>query len=112
MSTGEHFGRNALKIPLSDAETFRLKPDGTLAEIGNTPQTMDEIEGQYMGLLKFTPKGWNEICSIIDGMKKDQGEKMHMTGVLKEVLLKGKIPVTCLPYEEEWREYDTPGDIQ
>ena len=39
--------------PLLDAETFRLNPDGTLAEIGKKPKTVEEIQGQYMGLLKF-----------------------------------------------------------
>lgn len=44
--------------PLVDAETFRMNPNGTLAEIGNKPKTVEEVEGQYMGLLLFTPKGW------------------------------------------------------
>ena len=42
--------------PLLDAETFKLKNNKFLAEIGKPPNLLKEIEGQYMGLLKFTPK--------------------------------------------------------
>ena len=43
--------------PLSDAENFRLDGD-RLIEIGLKASSIEEIEGQYMGLLKFTPAGW------------------------------------------------------
>ena len=38
--------------PLLDAETFRLTPEHTLAEIGNKPKSVEEVQGQYMGLLQ------------------------------------------------------------
>jgi hypothetical protein len=41
--------------PLLDAETFRLDPSGHLLEIGNKPQRVEEVQGQYMGLLRFYP---------------------------------------------------------
>jgi hypothetical protein len=43
--------------PLLDAETFRLKPDSTLAKIGNKPKSVEEVQEQYMELLRFTPEG-------------------------------------------------------
>ena len=38
---------------------------GNLIEIGKRAKQIDEIEGQYMGLLKFTPQAWRavEACS-------------------------------------------------
>ena len=50
--------------PLLDAETFRLKPDDTLSEIGNKPRSIEEIDGQYMGLLRFTPVSWGEVSRV------------------------------------------------
>ncbi len=44
--------------PILDAETFRLTSEHTLAEIGYKPKSVDEVQGQYMGLLRFTPQGW------------------------------------------------------
>ena len=43
--------------PLCDAETFKINNSGILTEIGGKAQTINEIEGQYMGLIKITPKG-------------------------------------------------------
>ncbi|MEP7083604.1 MAG: phosphocholine cytidylyltransferase family protein, partial [Betaproteobacteria bacterium] len=54
--------------PLSDAETFRLHADGTLAEIGGNPVSLEAIEGQYMGLLGFEPAGWSEVERIRDAL--------------------------------------------
>ena len=50
--------------PLLDAETFRLTAAHTLAEIGNKPQSVDDVQGQYMGLLRFTPEGWAEVVRL------------------------------------------------
>lgn len=40
--------------PLSDAETFRIDQQ-QLLEIGAKPESLQQVQGQYMGLLKFTP---------------------------------------------------------
>jgi len=45
--------------PLDDLETFKQN-DGKLVEIGNKPINQDDVQGQYMGLLWFTPHGWNK----------------------------------------------------
>ena len=44
--------------PLSDAETFRIDENQRLLEIGNKPNAISEVQGQYMGLLtsNFTSK--------------------------------------------------------
>src|SRR5690606_31607320 len=45
--------------PLSDLESFKINENNFLLEIGNKPNSLQEIQGQFMGLLKFTPNGWN-----------------------------------------------------
>lgn len=54
--------------PLSDAETFRLAPDGRVIEIGSKTKKLADIQGQYMGLLKFTPRGWNTVIMYLKTM--------------------------------------------
>lgn len=98
--------------PLIDAETFRLNPDGTLAEIGNKPRTIEEIEGQYMGLLRFTPEGWREVRRIRAELSQELCDKMHMTGTLQKVIEAGKVPVASVPYSSEWGEFDSESDIK
>lgn len=98
--------------PLLDAETFRLNADNTLLEIGNKPQSVEEIQGQYMGLLRLTPEGWNEILRIRAGLAPTQCDKMHMTGTLQMVIDAGRVPVKAVPYRDGWGEVDSPEDLR
>ena len=41
------------KQPLVDAETLKLNRDNSLKEIGKKTNNYADIEGQYIGLLKF-----------------------------------------------------------
>lgn len=97
--------------PLVDAETFRLTPEGTLAEIGNKPQSIDEVQGQYMGLLRFTPEAWREVSSIRAALPPDVRDRMHMTGTLQKVIEAGRLPIMALPYSGEWGEVDNGDDL-
>lgn len=97
--------------PLLDAETFRLKADGSLAEIGNKPQSVGEVQGQYMGLLRFTPAGWAEVVRIRSGLTSAECDRMHMTGTLQKVIEAGRMPVAAVPYEKPWGEVDSLDDL-
>lgn len=98
--------------PLIDAETFRLHPDGTLAEIGHRPKTVNEIEGQYMGLLRFTPEGWNEVARIRAGLTCQERNSMHMTDTLQKVIEAGNIRIAAIPYTGIWGEVDSAEDLE
>lgn len=97
--------------PLLDAETFRLTPEHTLAEIGNKPKSVDEVQGQYMGLLRFTPEGWAEVLRIRSGLTAEQCDKMHMTGTLQKVIDAGRVEIAAVPYDGEWGEVDSAEDL-
>lgn len=97
--------------PLLDAETFRLTPEHTLAEIGNKPTSVDEVQGQYMGLLRFTPEGWAEVLRIRKELTSEQCDKMHMTGTLQKVIDEGRVAIAAVPYTGEWGEVDSAEDL-
>ena len=96
--------------PLLDAETFRLNASNILEEIGNKPESVQEVQGQYMGLLRFTPEGWAELVRIRSGLASEQCDKMHMTGTLQKVIDEGRVAIAAVAYEGEWGEVDTPED--
>jgi choline kinase len=98
--------------PLLDAETFRLTPDHTLAEIGNKPKSVEEVQGQYMGLLRFTPEGWEEVVRIRSNITTEQCDKMHMTGTLQKVIEASHLSITAVPYEGDWGEIDSAKDLE
>jgi len=97
--------------PLLDAETFRLTPEHTLAEIGNKPKTVEEVQGQYMGLLRFTPEGWMEVLRIRSCLTSGQCDKMHMTGTLQKIVEAKSIPITAIPCLDHWGEIDSADDL-
>jgi len=97
--------------PLLDAETFKLKANGTLAEIGNKPNSVSEVQGQYMGLLRFTPTAWQEVLRVRASLSAEQCDKMHMTGTLQKLIDAGNVPITGIPYEKEWGEVDSVDDL-
>lgn len=98
--------------PLLDAETFRLTSECTLAEIGNKPKSVEEVQGQYMGLLRFTPEGWAEFLKIRESLAREDRDSMHMTGTLQCVIDGGNIEVTAIPYEGAWGEIDSERDLK
>lgn len=97
--------------PLSDAETFRLKPDGNLAEIGGKPRSPKEIEGQYMGLLRFTPGGWHEVKLILSELSASECDRIDITKTLQKVIAASRIPIAALAYQELWGEVDSAFDL-
>lgn len=97
--------------PLSDAETFRLNPDGTLAEIGKKPKSLQEVQGQYMGLLRFTPTGWGKLVELRRHLTAEQKDKMHMTGALQLLIESEQISISGLPYLKPWGEVDSEADL-
>ena len=97
--------------PLLDAETFRLTATHTLAEIGNKPQSVDDVQGQYMGLLRFTPEGWAEVVRLRAELSPQQRDSMHMTNTLQRVIDAGRVPVAAVAYTGEWGEVDSSEDL-
>lgn len=97
--------------PLLDAESFRLNADGTVAEIGRRPESVEDVQGQYMGLLRFSPAGWAELVRLYRDLPPETRDTTHMTGMLQRLIEAGRLPVLAVPYEGEWGEVDTESDL-
>lgn len=97
--------------PLTDAETFRLAADGGVAEIGGVPATLEEVEGQFMGLLRLTPAGWRTIRAFLDGCSPAEQARMDVTSLLAGLLGQG-VTIAALPYDGLWLEVDRTSDLQ
>jgi L-glutamine-phosphate cytidylyltransferase len=97
--------------PLADAESFQRDSQGRLIEIGRRARSLAEIQGQYMGLLKFTPAGWAKVESLLSSLIPAQRDKLDMTGLLARLLAQGTAIGTVVQ-TGVWGECDTPGDLQ
>ncbi|NWL78578.1 nucleotidyl transferase [Pseudomonas taiwanensis] len=95
--------------PLADAESFRLNGD-VLETIGERCASVDEIHGQYMGLLKFTPSGWRKVAELLEGHSEAEIDRLDMTSLLRKGLAAGWRIHLC-PVVGPWGEVDEPGDL-
>lgn len=95
--------------PLVDAESFQIS-HGVVKEIGKKPAALGKIEGQFMGLLKFTPEGWKETYQFICSLGPDKTMKMQMTELL-QYLIESSILVEAIPISGKWCEVDSPEDL-
>lgn len=95
--------------PLLDAETF-CEENGRLLEIGARPFSLEQVQGQYMGLIKFTPSGWNSLVRHAPppGPERD---RMDMTGLLRR-LLAADVPVGAVAVRGRWCEVDSLDDLR
>ncbi len=102
--------------PIDDAETLRLDSDGYIIELGQQPNTLEEIEGQYMGLMKFSAAGvralkivFNDACKVgfIGGKKVEQA---YMTDLL-QLMIDSGYKIKAVPIRDKWVEIDTAEDL-
>ena len=98
--------------PLSDAETFSLNSSNQIIEIGNKPKTVKEVQGQYMGLLRITPEGWEQIVSVLDNFAENKRNEISMTMVLQNAIKHSNLEIFGVPYLGEWGEIDSQSDLE
>ena len=113
----ESYWRARNDNPLDDAETLRLRDDGTILEIGQKPESVEEIQGQYIGLMKFSAKGIAQIKTVFH-MAKEKGmlldkplENAYMTDLLQAAINVG-MAVTSVSTNGGWIEVDTIEDMK
>jgi L-glutamine-phosphate cytidylyltransferase len=106
--------------PLKDAETLRIRPDGSLADIGQKPRNMDEIQAQYIGLVAFRDGGVRAMTETYDTLEKDAAnpfggprnlDQLYMTDLLQGLISEGR-RLAAVPIRRGWVEIDNPRDLE
>ncbi|WP_027721177.1 phosphocholine cytidylyltransferase family protein [Maridesulfovibrio zosterae] len=106
----EYLWKLRFNNPLSDAEIFK-ESEGLLLEIGGRADNIDEIKGQYMGLLYFTPRGWDVVDGQLSELGQERVDKLDMTALLRLLLDKG-VQIGAIPVHGGWVEADSMQDIR
>lgn len=96
--------------PLADAETFRQE-NGWLTTIGERAERIADIEGQYMGLLKFTPEGWIQVERVVSALTPQKQRRIDVTNLL-QILLRSGARIRCVSVRGGWCEVDGSADVQ
>ena len=74
--------QSRMEDPLSDAETLKVGADGYIKEIGKKPRHYDDIEGQYIGLMKFTSLETTPLVWIRSVASSTRDRESHEQGSL------------------------------
>ena len=98
--------------PLVDAETFRMDKSGYLIAIGQKPDKIEEIEGQFMGLLSFSQSGFKTFFNFIFNLHRDKQKKIDMTSALSLFKDTEKTRIKCVPFSGTWGEIDSRSDYE
>lgn len=102
--------------PLDDAETLRFDENGRITEIGQRPKTLNEIQGQYMGLMKFSKAGQESLRTIFHKgvangtIRGKTPEKAYMTDLLQMMIDEG-VAIHSVGINDNWVEVDTVADL-
>ena len=97
--------------PLKDLETFRTNGNGRLLEIGLKPDSPAKIQGQFMGLLRFTPESWGWVNETIRRPLPKTVDKLDMTTLLQGMLQLG-YSIQVISTDALWLECDSEQDIE
>jgi choline kinase len=97
--------------PLDDAESFSVDDSLRIVDIGRKVQSIDQINGQYMGLLKFTPAGWEKVSGYLASLDSAAVDRLDMTSLLQALIKSGVCDVQGVPYEGLWLEVDSAEDL-
>ena len=106
-----HLWTRRFADPLADAETFRIDAEDRLLEIGGRTNRIEDIEGQYMGLLKFTPPAWIVIESLLGKLDAATRDRLDMTGLLRRLLAENAFPIGTFGADGQWGEIDNQEDV-
>jgi choline kinase len=111
------------KNPLVDLESLKLDSKDNIISIGQKVKKLEEIQGQYIGLMKFSGKGVNILKDFYHECKKisekkpnplndsSPFEKSFMTDLLQG-LINSNYQLHSVPIHGGWLELDTIEDFE
>jgi choline kinase len=105
-----------MENPLDDAETFKLNDNGFIRELGKKPQALDDVEGQYIGLIKVNAKKVKTFKNFYHNLDKTiiydgkNFDNMFMTTFL-QLLIDAKWNLTPAFINNGWLEVDTSEEL-
>lgn len=110
--------------PLEDAESLTMDSDGYIKNIGQKVASVEQIMGQYIGLMKFQHNGAIFLKNFYENAKKQASskgtnplnpklpfEKSYLTDMLQALILSG-CRIKSIPINNGWLEIDTKHDYE
>lgn len=113
----ESYWRKRSDDPIGDAESLKIDENGFICEIGQVPNSIGEIQGQYIGLVKYSSAGIDALIKAFDLatsrgalLRGKPAGRMYMTDLLQEIIDSG-FKVNPVNINGGWVEVDTVSDL-
>jgi choline kinase len=106
-----------LEDPLSDAETLKIDTDGYVVELGKKPDSYEQIEGQYTGLIKVRADKLDQFIAFYGGLDRSASydgkdfDNMYMTSFL-QLLINAGWKAKAVEVSNGWLEIDSVEDLR
>lgn len=98
--------RNRQIEVISDLESFKQE-NNYLTEIGKKVRDIEEVQGQFAGLIKISPVGWSRIKSCLETIDKT---RLDMTSML-QIVIENQHKVITDQIVGFWKEFDEVSDF-
>lgn len=110
--------------PIEEAENVIIDDDKTMLKIGKhifTHNTPKEMQGEFIGLWKFSAKGTERFLNYFDRINArlnrtdsfqnaKEWQKAYITDILQEMIDNGE-QIHCALIRKNWKEFDTVQDF-
>jgi L-glutamine-phosphate cytidylyltransferase len=112
----EGYWRERFEDPVSDAESLKMDDRGCITSIGGSITATTDVEGQYMGLMKFTKAGLDSLLRVTDAAEHEGSllrgplENAYMTDLLQRMIDGGQDVWPALVWGG-WLEVDSVDDL-
>jgi choline kinase len=106
-----------MENPLADAGSMRIGPGGRIIELGLTPESLDEVEGQYVGLIRVSAGTQGRLVRFYDSLdphldyRGKEKANMYMTTFI-QLLIDAGFDVGAAFIRHGWLEVDSLGDLK
>jgi choline kinase len=94
---------------LADAESLRFAGD-RIAAIGGRAGALDEIEGQFTGLVRVSARGWTWVRAELEAMPADERCRLDTTTLLARLVAAGR-RLDAVRIAGRWCEVDSASDL-
>ena len=103
--------------PLSDVESLKINDSGEITELGSKAFDLDEIQGQYIGMIKIRKDYVSKFITyykhldrraVYDG---NDFDNMYMTSFLQKIT-EELTPLKPIYIQNGWVEIDEPSDLE
>ena len=107
--------------PIEEAENVVFDANNNVIEIGKILTDKHDVHGEFIGMMKLSPKGaevfkrhFHRAKSLFQGKPFQRAkvfEKAYLTDMIQEMADLG-VPVHCVIIERGWKEIDTVEDYE